>query len=392
MKRLKKALKVLLIIVVCFVVLLYGGVFLGHKLIFPIKTSEVPTLEPVTDGTFTFGVQAHATQPTTIEDYITVLAGQLKRYNEIAPSLWPDNKLVNQSLIVEEIRKHDFWLIEPSGTVTVLSRAEALGYGIERLPYTDGFSFFDGGVYLVASKEDLTNYLVFQKYLYLGTYDTFITFAHEGFHEKEQSEWQMMSDVPNMERDEFFSNTAARAKRVLLQKQLLKAVSEPGNKPLILDALATYADWKKSFPEDYTNSVYFDRVEGTAYYYELISSLYSAYPDQIKNVDDLNRALALLATREDIYIDYGLVAEGYVVSGLSCILLDRLEDGWKEDLINDSEATPIEMLLQHFKEETLPAPQQLTQTKIDAVAEEINKLAENEGPSLLFRFLYDIVF
>lgn len=95
MKKIKKLLKILLIIVVSFVILLYGGVFLGHKVLFPIKTSDVPTIEAVTDGTFTFGVQAHTPLPTEMEDYIKVLAGQIRRYNEVAPTLWPDNTLVN---------------------------------------------------------------------------------------------------------------------------------------------------------------------------------------------------------------------------------------------------------------------------------------------------------
>jgi len=392
MKKIKTILKALLIVVVSFVILIYGGVFLGHKVFYPIKTSSVPTIEAVTDGKLTLGVQAHAPQPKEIADYIQVLAGQLKRYNEIAPTLWPDNALVNQSLIVEEIRKNKFWKIEPDGAATTLSKKDALGFGMNRQFYFGGHSFFDGGGYLAVSKEDLTNYLLFQKYLHLGTYDAFITFAHEGFHNREQTRWQWMSAIPNRGRDNFDDNTPARAKRWLLQKQLLKAVSEPGNTQLILDALATYADWKKTFPEDYKNSVNWDRIEGTAYYYELVSSLYCAYPDQVKNVDDLDRALALLATQDDIYISYGLVTEGYVVGGLASVLLDRLDSGWKKRLMDTPEATPIEMLLQHFTGKSLPAPQQLTQSEIDSVGAEIKKRTEEGGPSLLFQMLYDLLF
>ncbi|MDR2561377.1 MAG: hypothetical protein LBC63_06385 [Holophagales bacterium] len=392
MRKIKIFLKALLIVVVSFVILIYGGVFLGHKLIFPIKTSSVPTIEAVTDGRLTLGVQAHASQPKEIADYIKVLAGQLKRYNEIAPSLWPENVLVNQSLIVEEIRKNKFWKIEPDGAITILSKKDALGFGIGRQPYFGGHSFFDEGGYLAVSKEDLRNYLMFQQYLHLGTYDAFITFTHEGFHRKEQTRWQRMGDIPNRGRENFEDNTPARAKRWLLQKQLLKAVSEPGDTQLILDALATYEDWKKSFPEDYKNSVHWDRLEGTAYYYELVSSLYCAYPDQVKNSDDLNRALALLAKRDDIYTSHGLVTEGYEVGGFACVLLDRLDSDWKKRLMDTPEATPIEMLLQHFTDKSLPAPQPLTQTEIDSVGAEIKKRAEESGPSLLFQMLYDLLF
>ena len=392
MEFLKKTLKILLIIIVSFAVLIYGGVFAGHKLIFPIKTSSIPTIDPVTDGRFLFGPQAHPTQPVQIDEYVFVLAEQLKQYNEVAPVLWPDNALINQSLLVEEIRKNRFWLIAPDGDLTTLSKKEVSQLDVTRLSYFDGFSLFDGGMYLAISQDDLTNYLVFQKYLHLGTYDPFITFTHEGFHAREQSKWPKLNDIPNGERNEFTDNKPARAKRYLLQKQLLKAVSEPGDTSLILDALATYADWKTEFPEDYRNSVYFDRIEGTAYYYELISCLYAAYPTQIKNRNDIDYALALLATRDDIYTKYGLTAEGYTVGGFSCVLLDRLESGWKYTLISDPEATPIELLLKHFENETLPEPQQLTQSEIEDISEEMDKPAVNRGTPLLFRFLYDNLF
>jgi hypothetical protein len=393
MQKLKKVIMILLIILVSFAVIIYGGVFLGHKVIFPINTSNVPTIQAVSDGVFQFGPQAHLTQPETIDEYIPVLAMQLKRYNEIAPGLWPDNALINQSAIAEGIRSRKFWLISPDGDIKPLSKKEALSYGINRQAYTGGFSFFKGGLYLAVSEEDLTNYLTWQKYLHLGTYDSILFLTHEGFHATEQGVWQYWEGtVANSGRNGFLENIPARAKRDLLQRQLLKAVSKPGDTQLILDALATYVDWKEQFPEEYKNSVYFDRIEGTANYYELVTGLYCGYPDQVKNSEDLERAIALLATRNDIYVRHGLVTECYTVGGFACVLLDRLESDWKERLMNDPYATPTEMLLQHFNNETLPVPRQLTQSEIDAVAEEIQKPDENRGMPLLFKALYDMLF
>jgi len=392
MKALKKIIKIFLIIIVSLAVIIYGGVFLGHKVIFPIKTSNVPTIDPVTDGTLTLGVQAHTSQPETIDEYILVLAEQVKRYNEMAPGFWPNNALVNQSVIAEGIRSKKLWLIAPDGTITPISIREAENYGCQRQAYVNGFTSYDGGFYLAISEEDLTNYLIWQKYLHLGTYDQFFGFTHEGFHILEQPKWQVMDNIPNRGRNEFLDNTAARAKRDLLQRQLLKAVSEPGNTRLILDALATYTDWKEQFPDDYKNSIYFERIEGTAQYFELVTGLYCGYPNQIKNNDDFNRALALIATREDIYVGHGLINECYTVSGFSCVLLDRLESDWKERLMRDSEATPIEMLHQHFKDEDLPAPVQLAQEEIDAIADEIQKPVVNKGMPLFFKALYDMLF
>jgi hypothetical protein len=384
--------KVLLIIVFSLAAIVYGGVFLGHKVIFPIKTSKVPTIEALTDGIFTLGPQAHLFQPTMIDEYIPILAEQVKRYNEIAPSLWPDNALVNQTVVAEGVESKKFWLIEPNGAVTHLSKKDALSYGFSRLAYVGGFSFFEGGVYLAITEEDLPNYLMWQKYLHLGTYDSVLFMTHEGFHAKEQPKWQIMGDVPNPGRNDFTENTLARAKRALLQEQLLKAVSEPGRVEPILEALATYADWKAQFPDDYKNSVYFDRIEGTANYFELITGLYCGYPDQVKTRDDLDRALALLATRGDVYINHGLIKESYCAPAFACVLLERFDSGWKETLMGDPFATPIEMLYQRFKDETLPAPRIISQDYIDTVVEEMQKPAINRGMPLLFKFLYDILF
>ena len=373
----KKFLMVFLIVVASLAVLLYGGVYLGHKVFFKEAAppapaakaaSSVPTIEAATDGKLMLGMQAHKTQPKTLEEYLPIAAAQLKKYNEVAPSLWPDNPLVNQTFILEGLESKKLWLITPDGTVSPLSDEDAKKYNFKRDAYPGGFSFFEGGFYCVVSEKEVADYSIWQKYLHLGTYDAIIFLIHEGFHETQRA-WAETDDISNGDRNEFLENTEARAKRALLEKQLLKAVNKPGDTALILDALATYQDWKTQFPDDYKNSLYADRWEGTAYYYELIASLYAGYPDQIKNKDDLTRALALLASRDDVYVDYGLVKEGYAVGGFACMLLDRLEEGWEKRLMNDPTATPIEMLSQHFKDKALPTPAQPTQAERDAIIE-----------------------
>ena len=396
----KKVLIVILIVVVSLAAIIYGGVFLGHKVIFPIKYSNVPTIPVLTDGVFTFGPQAHPVQPKNIDEYIQLLSQQIKIYNEIAPYMWPDNAFVNQSAVIEEITTERFFYIEADGKITPLSKNEALKFGFYRAAYTGGFSFYEGslngasgeGVYLAIDKNDITNLLMWQKYLHLGTYDSIIFLTHEGFHAKVQTKWQKPVNVYNREREEFSDNIPARAKRHVLQKQLLKAANRPGDTALILETLSTYADWKKQFPDDYRNSIFFDRIEGTAYYFELVTSLYMGYPDQIKNEKDIDSALALLATREDIYLSYGLISESYTVGGFACVLLERLGINWKEIINNDPDATPIEMLLQYYENETLPEPRQVTQEETDIVIAKINSPSLNRGMPLFFKFLFDLLF
>ena len=387
----KKFFKVLILFIAVLAALAYGGAFLGHKVFFREVTSSAPTIEAVSNERFTLGVQAHPEQPATLDAFIPVLAEQLQRYNAIAPELWPNNPLVEQTLIVEGLRSKKFWLITPDGAATPLKKSEALSYGFTRNAYVDGFSFFDGGMYYAFSDEDLTNYLKWQKYLHLGTHDAALFFTHEGFH-RTQSNWRKTDDIANRERGEYLENTPSRAKRALLQKQILAAVNNPGNTPLILDALATYVDWQTEFPDEYQDSVYFERIEGTANYYEYITGLYMGYPDQIKNSNDLDGALALLASRDDVYVGHGLVRECYTTSGFACVLLDRLESDWKERLMEDPEATPMEMLRQHFLNETLPSPRELSQSEIDAVGAEIQQQKANSVLPRVFKLIYDLLY
>jgi hypothetical protein len=392
MRKFFKIVKALIVSVAVLAGLAYGAVFLGHKVLFKERSSAAPTIAPVQNDEFIFGVQAHR-QPQTMDEYISLLARQVANYHRVAPALWPENALVNRSVIVEAIDSGKFWLVAPDGAVTSLSKKRALDYGVSRAVYPGGFSEFDGGIYLAVLDEGLNNVLSYQQYLHLGTYDPFITFVHEDFHGAEQMKWAKMADISNAARDEFMDNAAARAKRDLLQRQLLKAIAAPGDTALILDALATYDDYKARFPDDFKNSIFPDRIEGTAYYYELIASLYSAYPDKVKTPDDLKRALALLATRGDIYVDHGLTAEGYNVGGFACILLDRLEDDWQTRLMADAALTPIEMLRNSFAAETLPAPRQPAQAEIDAVAEAIKAKADDDsGLARLFSALYQLLF
>ena len=181
MKIFFKTLKVLIIIAAALVVLVYGGVFLGHKVFFREETSSVPTIPPARNAEFTLGVQAHA-QPAPMDGYIELFARQVKRYNEIAPELWASGALVNRSADVEDIEGDKFWLISPYGSVTPLSKSDLPERGVSRAPYFNGFSVFDGGAYVAVSQEDLKNCLLWQRYLHLGTYDPFITFVHESFH------------------------------------------------------------------------------------------------------------------------------------------------------------------------------------------------------------------
>jgi len=370
-----KILKMSIISIVSLVLVLYGGVFLGHKVFFKQQTPRPLTMESVSNDRFTLGPQAHPDPPATLGEFMPVLAEQLARYNTIAPTLWPDTTLVNQTLIVEDLTNQTFWLIKPDGVFTEVSEKDIRHYNYEPASYAGGFTFFQGGMYLALDEEDVKNVATWEKYLHLGTYDAIIWLIHEGFHEA-QGNWASGAHPGNSEREEHLDNTPARVQRALLQKQLLDAVRHPGDNAAILAALATYEDWKTRFPDDYKDSANADRFEGTAYYYELVASLLVGYPDQVKDKKDVDEALALLATREDVYVSHGLVVEGYTVGGFASVLLDRIEPDWKERLMADPGATPMEMLRQHFADQKLPVPTQLSQAETDAIIKDITAARE----------------
>lgn len=322
---------------------------------------------------FIFGKQAHAFHPETVDEFIPVFGEEVARYSQVAPLCWPDNAVAGKSAVLEDIDTNRFWLITPEGAVTELSEEEAEQMGISRREGPDDFSFYEGGMYITVSDQSVKDQIGSDK-PHVGAYDSILWLTHEGFHKWEQGDkWNKPDpeNIPNSARDEFYLDIPARAKRNLLQKQLKRAVAEPGNAALILDAVATYEDYKIQNAGDYENALYFDRIEGIAKYFEVVSSLYIFYPDQISGKEDLERALAYLAREENSYISLGVISESYNVGMLACVLLDRVDENWKERAMREPFITPLEILSSHYKAEILPEPKQLAPEEIESVTEDI---------------------
>jgi len=311
-----------------------------------------------------FGAAAHVSHASSIAEFIPVLAAQLRRYNEAATELWPDNAVAGKSVIIDDIEIGQLWSIAPDGSIRDMTDADVEALGVARMDTVGAFQPYDGGMYITVSEADLNDEARWGKYIHLGTYDAILWLIHEGFHIWEQPKWAETNDeVLNADREEFLDNTAARALRRQMQLQLLAAIQHPDNSQLILDALATYEQWKAEFPQEYQLSYYFDRIEGTAYYYEIVAALFAAHPNQIPTVADLDNALSALAARgEEVNSAYGLglVQEGYTTGGYAGILLDRLDNNWKSELMKEPDLTPIELLRRQFAEATLPAPREVT--------------------------------
>ena len=401
----KKFFKGLLIFVVALVALIYGGVFLGHRVFFKIPTSAQATIPVLENGNLRLGAASHK-QPTTTEDYIKVLAQQVKTYNQKLPELWPDNNMSNQWVVAQDIKTKKAWSISPAGKVTKVSQKKLDSYQVSAFAVNGGWSQIDtpelSGAFLAIDPEALTNFYSFQRYEHLGTYDPFITYAHELFHGILQEDWPTPQYL-NAEKDERDEDTKARRKRMLLQQQLALAISEPQNQDAhIKDALATYQDYQQNDPKDFKATIYADRVEGSAYYYEFKASLYAGYPDQIKDEADVQAALTLLLTDDNpAYRASGAISEGYNVGAYAGILLDRLAqakgespDLWKKTLAEKGESSPLTLLAEQYSGESLPTPAKIPSEKQRqawlAAADDIQQrggAAEN-----LFSLFYGILY
>jgi hypothetical protein len=174
------------------------------------------------------------------------------------------------------------WEISPEGTYTPISMEQADQYG-QTVGYDTEFTYFSTGdkkgIILTLNENSLKNPELFKKYAHLGTYDLFITYVHELFHAYEQPKWTQETTIINGERDEFLETYEARATRAVIIQQLLNAFIYPQEElAFIKKAVATYRNYQTLFPQDAEHTNYWDTIEGTAYYFELISSLKVGYP------------------------------------------------------------------------------------------------------------------
>lgn len=408
MKKFGKFLKWFLIIIVGFVAVLYLATFVGHKVLFKPAATTTPTAKAVGTGDFKFGVQTQK-QAKTSAEYVKVLAKQVKNYNQRISTYWPNNPETNQYVITQDIDTNKVWMISPNGEVKTIPTKDLKKYHIETTIKTNGqWSPFKGngisGAFLTIAPESLNNYYQFQKYYYLGTYDTFITYSHELFHSVTQDRWAK-STLGNKDSYERPDDTLGRRYRMQLMQQLAKAISSTNDsdrEAYTKAALATYKAYQKNNKADYKATMYWDRMEGTAYYYELKTSLYAAYPTKINSDSDVYKAVGVILKNDNVaYRDTGAVAEGYNIGGYASFLLDMLAvkngqnvDDWKNQIETEGNTTPLTLLEKQYEGQTLPKaekiPSKAELTKWMAAKDKISP--ESTGAQNIFGLLYSMLY
>lgn len=308
-------------------------------------------------------------------------------------------------IAVQSIEYDKSWLISPDGKIKNLSEKELKQLCPLRPRYNIGFDRFQNdsiqGVYLALSEEALKNVLEYQNYQYLGTYDLLLTFNHEMFHQLEQDKnWASPDQIANRSRNPGFERTAARIARYQIYRQLLEAYSAETieqRDSLILQLLSNYQHYKETYPEDYKAAKYFDRIEGTAHYYEMISSLYSAYPQQVHSTETLQNALKTFAQNNGIkpYEAPGVDNESYVLGAWTGFLLNEIQEDnsqWKNEIMQHPDLTPLDILAEIYEDQPLPSPTEPTKATEENVKAAIQEINDKKTAPGIFRMLYQLVF
>ncbi|MCL1935053.1 MAG: hypothetical protein FWF57_01545 [Defluviitaleaceae bacterium] len=310
------------------------------------------------------------TKTQSIDDFISIFNNQFQIYNTFANRLWYDNAVVDKIIILHDIDTDRFFKFVKNEKFIELSDEEFNDFEIERITRAGAFDIFKNddisGMYITTSNESLNNSERWKIYTHLGTYDAILWFIHEGFHAWEQPRWNLTDgDIPNSARNEFLENTYVRAVRYQLTMQLLQALSDPENQEQhILNALATYSYFKENFVEEHELSIYFDRLEGSAYFFEVMASLIISNYEILIEDDCFESALFNIitdfaSTGHSAFSAYGLglVSEGYTTSGFAALLLERIGiHKWQQMIMEDAYLTPMQVLFNHFSQDNIEIP------------------------------------
>ena len=370
-----------------------------------------------TGGIITINGEVPQLQVRTAADFIPHLAEQIRAYNEIAPILWVNNPVLDISFLLADSGLEQFWLISPSGEIDEMTHEQAIAHGFPPEMEFLLFTFFEdgSGVYLRFSDNVVTDEAAARvALLHPQTGDAFRMLAfgvHELFHHlvQEGSRWaenmempedldafyqefatwsedeqaaffaQVEAAFPNLDREEFLENTEARAVRHTMLRQIFRALAADDER-LVLDLLATYEHYRTNFSDEHHKSVNWDRVEGTAQYFDVLAAIMAVHSVDFSDVDRAVAELAVLADSQNSFMHYGLVKEGYIMGWVGFLLNRYIEpSAWQQRMMDEPNATFLGILSEKIAE---PLPEFTPMSAAERaafdvrLAEEIELMAE----------------
>lgn len=164
-----------------------------------------------------------------------------------------------------------------------------------------------------------------------------------------------------------------------------------------MQVIANYNHYKEKHADDNLAARYYDRIEGTAHYFEIISSLYSSYPEQVNSATTLKSALGVLARSSNSkpYEMPGVDNESYVIGAWTGFLLDEIyEDAavWKNEIMQNPDLTPLDLLAQSYSDNELPEAIEPSEEINQQVKEAIEEMKNKKVAPGIFRMLYQLIF
>lgn len=379
-------------------VLLLSGIYVYyHTQLKPQPTTSAFLLE---NEEFRIG---HGTkpQPATLDDYVQQTASQIGKFNKRAESFWPGTSFDGAVVYFISNDRKNAWKVEYDGSYTKVENVKSvprhgsvLGYEMEFFPLRveiDGVK----GMVIVISQDALLDQKSYEKYTHLGTYDPLLTYIHEGFHlfAQDGDRWEN-ADVSTAIRENALDNLEARKLRTYTLKLLSRALQDEENRDLYMkQAVKLHQEYKTTFVKEYERVRYFERIEGTASYYEVVASLQVSYPETIHETN-YAKAVALWSTHRRPEEVLGASHEAYELGILAGVLLDLKSDPseWKEKIERDPETTPMDLI------EGLYTKEELDEVDVPEISEEFAlSLLEpiDRGQAVknnLLGFLYHVFF
>lgn len=344
---------------------------------------------------------ASKVQPTTLDEFIDITANQIKLFHKEANDIWPRSSFENSVAYFITNDKKEAWKVNYDGTYYKLDDPKQMPKYGAILGYPVEFAMLDTqidgekGMVIVISKDELLDQQAYDKYTHLGMYDPIITYIHEGFHLYAQTKDDWINDSQNVSREAFTNNVEGRKLRGYIMELLYEAIQDEYNRDLYTkQAIKLNQRYKADFPDEFASIKYLDKVEGTAFYYEVISCLRTAYPDEI-NKDNYLDAAKLWTTNRPVENTTLANKEAYEIGALSGILLDMSNNDktkWKEELMKDPNLTPLDTLANLYtKEEIQNTPEpEISQEFSNKINESIkNGIAVKNN---VIAFVYNIFF
>ncbi len=349
------------------------------------------------ENTKAFNFIASKNQPETVKDFVPLFAQQLAKYNQVAEKIWPKSAVTGVPVVLEDTESKKMWKISPEGKISTFSdkeanemnleRSESPGtwgyygkqfnkFGVDAQYSLEGKTLENGGMYFSLNNAVLKDKKLWNRYPHLGSYDALVFVLHENFHIFEQEKWNKLSEADIAKiggnKNQHLDKTEARIIRYQLIQNLMTAVAHPKNKSLVLQAIATYNEYKSKYKTDFNNAHYWDRVEGSAQYMEIMAALYTYFPEQLNTEQDITLAIQNLGKQTTGYGNStGNVEEAYDIGAFAGLLLDNYDSAWKTKLMQDKDTTPMSLLAKYFQNDKLPAYKPLDNENKNKVLQKI---------------------